>query len=43
MDLALAHWLASWPVLAAYAVAVAVHLDGLAGLLRHGAAARRQL
>jgi putative membrane protein len=43
MNLALSHWLASWPVLAAYAVVAAVHLDGLAGLLRHGAAARRQL
>jgi putative membrane protein len=37
----LAHWSASWPVLLAYAVAAGAHLDGLAGLLRHGGQAAR--
>jgi putative membrane protein len=43
MNLALEHWSASWPILLAWAAAAALHLDGLAGLLRDGAAPRRQL
>ena len=41
MNVATAHWSASWPVLLGYAVIAAVHLAGLSRMLRSGTTARK--